>query len=198
MSAQGATAALRRLQRLGRAATLALLAGTALGAAPDWLESCLKENFSPPADAGAVIVLESNQVRYLSAESALQTRRGAIQVATEPGRGMARISQNYDPDFQQMRSARAWIVSADRKRVRTYDRRDFIDTVAHYSRYVWGSPAGPDLRGGAQDRDGRLPGMGVRDFSTLTGPSPDRAGISKTRARFCTPPLRRFRAREET
>ena len=36
-----------------------------------------------------------------------------------------------------MRSARAWIVSADRKRVKTYDRRDFTDTVAHYSRYVW-------------------------------------------------------------
>ena len=124
-----------RLARLG----LALCAAASCRAAgPDWLISVLAAD-NPPwqPEAPAVQLLDSTQVRYLGTGHRVETRRGAIRVATEGGRSSAAALFRYNANTDRVLSAKAWVVSADGKDTRNFQRNDFVDSVAQFNQYYW-------------------------------------------------------------
>lgn len=105
---------------------------------PDWLAACLPEDISArnPRIA-AIVLLDYEQVRYLSADRVIRVLRGAEKIVADQARAGARVRFPYNAGTDRVLTARAWVTSAHSGKTRSFSRDDFVDTVAQYSKYFW-------------------------------------------------------------
>jgi hypothetical protein len=122
------------------------LAGLAFGSAafgagpPDWVVPYLREDMPEWRDTGSNVVLfESCEVRYLSADRVRRQIRMAERITTETGRARAGTRLSYNADTEKVTSARLWLIAADGKKTKAYSLKDFADTVAQLNNFFWNS-----------------------------------------------------------
>lgn len=105
---------------------------------PSWIRDAVQADTAEWAkSSSSVVLLESESVRYLSADHTRSEVRVAIRILQPAGRDRANARLVYNADTEHVRSARAWIISPDGRRTDVYDRPQFTDAAATYSRYVW-------------------------------------------------------------
>ena len=117
-----------------------LLLGLRIQAAstPDWLRPLLKEDISAWNDSYSVIrLLNFDKVDYLSEDRTRELTRGAVRLTTAMGTEQSFARMTYNADTDHVRTARAWVISADGKKVQSFSRGDFQDAIAVYSTHFW-------------------------------------------------------------
>ncbi|MFT3780635.1 MAG: DUF3857 domain-containing protein [Nibricoccus sp.] len=131
-----------RLQNLFPAlvVSLSLAAAGYAASSPDWLQPLLAEDITGWKESHAVIrLLDYEKVDFLSEDRTRSVVRGAVRVTTEAGKVKRYIDLVYNADTEKVRGAKAWIISADGKKVRSYRQVDFRDAIATYSTHFWDS-----------------------------------------------------------
>ena len=146
-------AALSRHARRMAAAVLAVSA--AMGAVPDWLQTCLKSN-QPPwrPDENAVQLLDSTQVSFATPQQVVMVYRSARRLQSDEGLPHLVFAAAYNADNDRIVSAQAWTVSPDGKQVRSYPRGAFVDQVLQLNQYFWDSERVLRFDGGGQTQNG--------------------------------------------
>jgi hypothetical protein len=110
----------------------------ASGAPPEWLKPCLTEEALAWRKKDPVVrLLDYAQVHYTAIDRVKLVIRGALQVNVEESRGRAVAQQSYIANSTRILAARAWLVSADGKKTRSYGRYDFIDLSAQFGDRFW-------------------------------------------------------------
>jgi hypothetical protein len=126
----------RPLLRFGLGLALAAVASAAT--APDWLKPYLApEVLSWRKSDSARWLLDSREIRYTTADRATALYRIAMRLDHETYRDRIVASILYNPDNARITAVRAWIVSADGRKVRSVSRSDFVDMSAQYDNRVW-------------------------------------------------------------
>jgi hypothetical protein len=110
----------------------------ALGAPPAWIQAALKEDTSNwIRSSSTVALLSSESVEYLAPDRVRRRLRGVTRLTQEAGRDRLVAAVVYNADTDRVRSARAWVIAPDAKDYDVYDKPQFVDAAATYSRYVW-------------------------------------------------------------
>ena len=86
---------------------------------------------------GAVILLDQEIVRYQSPVLLRKTIRGAVRAFSEPGRRHAHAVASFNADSERVVNLRAWLVSANGRKVEKISQDDFTDTVAELDGRLW-------------------------------------------------------------
>jgi hypothetical protein len=117
-----------------------MAASTALGAAPEWLQSCLNST-QPPwrPEANAVQLLESTEINFVTPQKIVAVYRSARRLQSEAGLPHLTFGTAYNADTDRVITAEAWSVSPDGKQVRSYERGAFVDHVLQFNQYFWDS-----------------------------------------------------------
>jgi hypothetical protein len=117
---------------------LAILAASSAAAAPDWLQECLVPG--PQAwrpESASMQLLDSTQVTYVTLQQVVEVQRSARRVTREEGLNHLTFATVYNSDTDRIVSAEAWVVSPDGKRIRSFSRDAFLDSVLQYNHYFW-------------------------------------------------------------
>jgi len=106
--------------------------------APDWFEPYLREDVSAlRGPDGAVQLLDEEIVRYVAPTQIRKVIRGGVRVYSAEGRRWATAAYSFNADSERIIDLRAWIISANGKKVQKCGREGFSSVVAQYSAYFW-------------------------------------------------------------
>ncbi len=117
---------------------LLLVAAGARAGSPDWVKTVLADE-PPPGrkEHAAVWLLDYGAVHYLPDGKRQETFRQVIRVDTEAGRAAAMARIPYNADTERIIQAHAWVISAGRRKTKSFGPGDFMDQVAMFSDLVW-------------------------------------------------------------
>lgn len=116
----------------------ALICVAVQAAPPAWIQEALRADTTEWTSTNPLIILLDNtSVQYTAADKTRRKIRAVVRVASEAGRTQAHASLWYNPHTDKIRTAKAWIVSADGKNTESFNKPDFTDTVAMYSQHYW-------------------------------------------------------------
>jgi hypothetical protein len=119
---------------------------------PDWARLAVAAD-NPPwvHEGGGLVLLDSTQVRFVPREASKASAvgagleecrvqvlwRGAARLTGSPERSIEYASLPYNPGFTRVISASAWVVSPDGRKTESFEKRDFVDSVAVYNTFFW-------------------------------------------------------------
>jgi len=162
---------------VGFAMGLILAAASAAAPLPDWVGTALAAKNSAKGVATmtsvvrnggeAVELLSSTFVQFTSTDQAQTRHRVVIWVAAVGSRSRLPTARSYDANTERVVSARAWTVSADGKRVRSFRQGSFVDTVAQYNDFFWNAER--TIRFDASDKV-ETGGIVACEFEIITAP----------------------------
>lgn len=117
-----------------------LLVSIAQAAPPAWIREALKADTAGwKRSSSTVRLLSSETVEYLAPDRTRRRIRGVTRVTQEAGRSDTMAILVYNADTERVRGARAWVISPEGKETDVYEKPQFVDAAATYSRYVWNS-----------------------------------------------------------
>lgn len=117
---------------------LATAAWSAAASAPDWLYPVLAVD---PAKWGetehTLRLLDYQRTEYTGRDRVRTVIRVASRLLADDGRPQLRAQFVYNSDTMRIRSARAWIVSANQKKTRSFGRDEFQDVARSTQKLFW-------------------------------------------------------------
>jgi transglutaminase-like putative cysteine protease len=141
---------LRLVMSLAAAVAIGTSVHPAAGAAlPDWARATIaSDNPHWVRAEGGIVLLDSTKVRFIPGgvartgaaptENKVQVLcRGVVMLTGDAERNVEYATFPYNPGFARIVSASSWVVSPDGRKVDSFGRGDFVDSVAVYNNYAW-------------------------------------------------------------
>ncbi|MFT3781525.1 MAG: transglutaminase domain-containing protein [Nibricoccus sp.] len=119
------------------AAFLVLLTCSLAAPLPDWINSAANVDLSAWKDEPAVILLEDHTAKYVAADKVVENIRVVLRVGTPHGKKYAMALFGYTPSTERVVDAHAWVLSADRKKIKSCQKRQFREEFLTYSDTEW-------------------------------------------------------------
>jgi hypothetical protein len=104
---------------------------------PEWLQAALKEDHSGwEESASSLVLLDSGEINYLPEGKLKKVFRSAVRLNKQDGLAEVFPGLPYDANTDKILNLRAWIISPDGKKIKSYGRADFIDVSAQLDE-IW-------------------------------------------------------------
>ncbi|MES2696584.1 MAG: transglutaminase domain-containing protein [Verrucomicrobiota bacterium] len=113
------------------------LAAAAWARPPEWAQAHLQGPVADGGTKGAVILMKSGDIRYLTEDRVRRTYRGVIRVIAQQGRARAFCSYGLNPNLEKIISAQAWVVAPDGKKSESFPTHRFTDMPQRVGSHFW-------------------------------------------------------------